>query len=54
VKVDVGVGEVTLKVEGRVIEGSGLIGYGLDWSDGPGRACMEIGCDVGSIDVRLN
>lgn len=51
---DAGVGEVTLQVGGRNIEGSGFIGHGLNWRDGPGRAHLEINCGVGSIEVYLD
>jgi hypothetical protein len=54
VNLDAGVGEATLRVGGRTIEGSGFIGHGLDWRDGPGKAYIEIDCGVGSIDVYLD
>ena len=54
VNVDAGVGEAKLRVRGRTIEGSGFIGHGLDWREGPGRAHIEIDCGVGSIKVYLD
>ena len=53
VSLDAGVGEAILRVGGRTIEGSGFIGHGLDWRDGPGRAHIEVDCGVGSVDVYL-
>ena len=54
VSLDTGVGEATLRLGGRTIEGSGFIGHGLDWRDGPGKAYIEIDCGVGSIEVYLD
>ncbi|UCE19112.1 MAG: hypothetical protein JSV84_01840 [Gemmatimonadota bacterium] len=54
VSLDAGVGDATLRVGGRTIEGSGFIGHGLDWREGSGKAYIEIDCGVGSIDVYLD
>jgi hypothetical protein len=54
VGLDAGVGEATLKVGREIIEGSGFIGHGLDWRDGPGRAHIEVNCGVGEINVYLD
>ena len=54
VSLDAGVGDASLRVGGRTIEGSGFIGHGLDWRDGPGKAFIEIDCGVGSINVHLD
>jgi hypothetical protein len=50
---DTGVGEVTLEVGGRTVEGSGFVGGHLSWRHGPGDGHIEIDTGVGEIRVVL-
>lgn len=52
-ELDSGVGDVTLKIKDQVIEGSGFVGKGLDWSNGKGAAKLEVDTGVGDIAVEL-
>ena len=53
-ELDSGVGDVTLKIKDQVIEGSGFVGQGLDWSSGKGTAKLEVDTGVGDIAVELD
>lgn len=53
VSLEVGVGEASLRVGGRVVEGKGFLGSDLEWKQGTGRAAVRIDCGVGEVDVRL-
>jgi hypothetical protein len=50
---EVGVGEASLVVGGRRIEGKGFIGRQIDWANGRGRHLVDAECGVGEIEVRL-
>jgi hypothetical protein len=54
VELDSGVGEVALLIDGGRIEGSGLVGKGLEWSQGKGTAHVEVDTGVGDITVELD
>ncbi|HRC87207.1 MAG TPA: DUF4097 family beta strand repeat-containing protein [Thermoanaerobaculia bacterium] len=54
VELDSGVGDVVLLVDGGRVEGSGLVGKGLDWSQGKGAAKVEVDTGVGDITVKLD
>jgi hypothetical protein len=53
VRVGVGVGEGSLAVAGRDIEGSGWLGHKVRWGDGPGRAHVNVSLGVGEARVTL-
>ena len=53
VELDAGVGETTLRTDLGEIEGSGIVGSGLTWSQGQGSASVEIDTGVGQIVVDL-
>lgn len=53
VRVGVGVGEGALAVAGRDIEGSGWLGNSVRWSDGPGKARINVSVGVGEVKVTL-
>lgn len=50
---EVGVGEASLHVGGRRIEGKGFIGREVDWTSGRGRHTVDAEVGVGEIEVRL-
>lgn len=50
---EVGVGEATLVVGGRRIEGKGFLGREIDWTSGRGRHLIDAEVGVGEIEVRL-
>ena len=53
VRLESGVGDVELRVDGNRLEGSGFISQDLRWEEGPGRAAIRADCGVGEITVRL-
>lgn len=53
VKVDVGVGDATLTVGRREIEGRGFLGRTFDWKGDGGAATIAIDCGVGEVTVVL-
>lgn len=53
VRVGVGIGEASLSVDGRRIEGSGWLGHKVRWGDGTGEARVDVGLGVGELDVTL-
>ena len=50
---EVGVGEASLLVGGRRIEGKGFLGREIDWTSGRGRHVVDAEVGVGEIEVRL-
>lgn len=50
---EVGVGEASLVVGGRRIEGKGFLGREIDWTSGRGRHAIDAEVGVGEIEVRL-
>ncbi len=54
VELDTGVGNVGLTLNGQRIEGSGLVGKGLDWKQGTGSALVEVDTGVGDVEVILD
>ena len=53
VSLEVGVGEASLRVGNRLVEGKGFLGKDLDWSLGTGRSAVKVDCGVGEVSVRL-
>lgn len=53
VRLGVGIGEASLSVAGRSIEGSGWLGHRVRWGDGPGPSRVSVNLGVGEVDVRL-
>jgi hypothetical protein len=53
VKLSSGVGDATLRVGRRRMEGSGFIGHSVSWGDGSGRARVEVDLGVGDTRVEL-
>jgi len=54
VRVGVGVGEGALAVAGRNVEGSGWLGNSVRWSDGSGKARINLSVGVGEVKVTLD
>jgi hypothetical protein len=54
VRLGVGIGEATLSVAGRHIEGSGWLGQKVRWYDGAGPARVAVNLGVGDLSVRLD
>jgi hypothetical protein len=54
VRLGVGIGEASLSVAGRNIEGSGWLGHKVRWGEGTGPARVEIRLGVGELDVDLD
>lgn len=54
VRLAVGIGEATLTVAGRHIEGSGWLGQKVRWGDGPGAARVAVNLGVGELGVKLD
>jgi hypothetical protein len=54
VRLRVGIGEATLAVAGRHIEGSGWLGQKVRWGDGTGAARVAVNLGVGELGVKLN
>lgn len=52
-ELEVGVGEASLMVGGRRIEGKGFLGREIDWTSGRGRHAIDAEVGVGEIEVRL-
>lgn len=51
VQLDVNGGEAQLTADGATVEGSGLVHKALNWTQGEGKAILEI--DIGSGDARV-
>jgi len=54
VRLGVGIGEATLSVAGRSIEGSGWLGQKVRWGEGDGPSRVAVSLGVGELDVRLD
>jgi hypothetical protein len=54
VRVGVGIGEASLSVGGRSIEGSGWLGHKVRWGEGNGPSRVSVNLAVGEVDVRLD
>ena len=54
VRLGVGIGEASLAVAGRNIEGSGWLGQKVRWGQGPGAARVAVNVGVGELEVRLD
>jgi hypothetical protein len=54
VRLGVGIGEASLSVAGRSIEGSGWLGQKVRWGDGAGPARVAVQLGVGELAVRLD
>jgi hypothetical protein len=54
VRLGVGIGEASLSVAGRNIEGSGWLGQQVRWGEGTGPARVRIGLGVGELAVKLD
>jgi len=54
VRVGVGIGEASLSVAGRSIEGSGWLGHRVRWGEGPGPSRVAVSLGVGDVEVRLD
>ena len=53
-RLGVGIGEASLSVGGRSIEGSGWLGNRVRWGDGAGPARVAVNLGVGEIAVTLD
>ena len=53
VRLGVGIGEASLSIAGRGIEGSGWLGQKVRWSAGDGPSRVDVSLGVGELDVRL-
>ncbi|MDY7096177.1 MAG: DUF4097 family beta strand repeat-containing protein [Acidobacteriota bacterium] len=51
VRLDVNAGDAQLTADGATVEGSGLVHKALNWTQGEGKAILEI--DIGSGDARV-
>ena len=54
VRLGVGIGEATLSVSGRSIEGSGWLGQKVRWGEGDGPSRVAVSLGVGELDVTLD
>jgi hypothetical protein len=54
VRLGVGIGEASLSVAGRGIEGSGWLGQKVRWGQGDGPSRVAVNLGVGELDVRLD
>jgi hypothetical protein len=54
VRVASGVGDASLRVGRRHVEGSGFIGHSVSWGDGSGRARVALDLGVGESEVVLD
>lgn len=54
VRMGVGIGEATLSVAGRHIEGSGWLGQKVRWGEGTGPSRVAISLGVGELGVKLD
>jgi len=54
VRVGVGIGEASLSVAGRTIEGSGWLGHRVRWGEGSGPSRVTVNLGVGDVGVRLD
>lgn len=54
VRLGVGIGEASLSVTGRSIEGSGWLGHKVRWGEGSGASRVAVNLGVGELDVTLD
>jgi hypothetical protein len=54
VRLGVGIGDASLSVGGRSIEGSGWLGHRVRWGEGPGPSRVSVNLGVGEVEVRLD
>lgn len=54
VRLGVGIGEASLSVAGRSIEGSGWLGHKVRWGEGSGASRVAVNLGVGELDVTLD
>lgn len=54
VRLGVGIGEASLSVAGRNIEGRGWLGHKVRWGDGAGASRVAVTLGVGELDVTLD
>jgi len=54
VRLGVGIGEASLSVAGRSIDGSGWLGQKVRWGEGTGTSRVLVNLGVGELDVTLN
>ncbi|MGH7731271.1 MAG: hypothetical protein ACRENJ_08485, partial [Candidatus Eiseniibacteriota bacterium] len=54
VRLGVGIGEASLSVAGRAIEGSGWLGQRVRWGEGTGGSRVDVNLGVGELGVTLN
>lgn len=53
VDLDTGIGEASLRADGRHYESAGLMARQLTWNKGTGNARVKVDCGVGEIGVSL-
>ncbi len=54
IRLGVGIGEASLSVAGRNIEGSGWLGHKVRWGEGTGASRVAVNLGVGELDVTLD
>jgi len=54
VRLGVGIGEASLSVAGRSIEGSGWLGQNVRWGEGTGASRVAVNLGVGELGVTLD
>ncbi len=54
VRLGVGIGEASLSVAGRSIEGSGWLRHKVRWGEGMGSSRVSVSLGVSEVDVRLD
>ena len=54
VRLGVGIGEASLSVAGRGIDGSGWLGQRVRWGEGTGASRVAVNLGVGELDVTLD
>jgi hypothetical protein len=54
VRLGVGIGEASLSVAGRNIDGSGWLGQRVRWGEGTGASRVAVNLGVGELDVTLD
>lgn len=54
VQLGVGIGEASLTVAGRRVEGSGWLGQKVRWGEGDGAGRVRVNLGIGEVDVRLD
>lgn len=54
VRLGVGIGEASLSVAGRHVEGTGWLGHKVRWGEGSGSSRVSVSLGVGELDVTLD